>query len=252
VYAVKLEIFEGPLDLLLHLVDKNQLDITEIALSSICGEYREYLDNLQKLNLEIESSFLMVFASLLEIKSKSLLPPVPKDEEDGEVSDEHELVKRLREYRLIKEAAVELLSLKERSDRAFPRPGIDRDEPDIELLTGMEAGDILNAYLSVLRRFEESKPASGLQMTRQNISFPFIIRMVNRKISRRYRTSLFELFDSPPDRLRFIVIFLVLLEMARRRKIRLCQEDPLGGITIINCRRCAEGDAGSALSRKAG
>lgn len=235
-YEVKLEIFEGPLDLLLALVDKNHLDITNIALASICGEYRDYLLRLAELNLEIESSFLTVFASLLEIKSKALLPVPPKSEEEEEPEPEHELVIRLREYRLIKEAAAEMALLKEKSEMSFSRPEVeDSNEGELEFSTNLTKEDILDAYLSVMRRFEDSKEQPMLSVTRDEVSFPLVIRLINNKIKARAATYFYELFDSPPDRLQFIIIFLALLEMARRRKIQLRQDGD--GITIINPRR---------------
>ncbi|CAN0186873.1 unnamed protein product, partial [Phaeothamnion confervicola] len=114
-YQVDLPQFEGPLDLLLSLVDKEKLNITEISLASVAQQYQQYLLTLERLNLEVESSYIVVFAQLLEIKSRLLLPPV--EEEDGYGYEdysspadayedpEEDLVEQLRMYKLVKEAA---------------------------------------------------------------------------------------------------------------------------------------------------
>jgi segregation and condensation protein A len=241
-YSVKLELFEGPLDLLLHLVDSRKLDITQISLASICGEYQDYLRMIQEMSLEIESSFLTVFASLLEIKSKVLLPAIPRCEEGEEAEEpEHELVVRLREYRLIKEAASRLLEMKEEVEASFGRPPEEPGEEECEFATSLTGADLAQAYLSVVQRFEERQSPPTYQVSREEISFPLIIQLINSKIRARAELCLHELFDSAPDRLRFIVIFLALLEMARRRRIRLQQDADRGGITIFNCRGSSRG-----------
>lgn len=237
-YSVKLEIFEGPLDLLLHLVDKNQLDITEISLSKISRGYEDYLIKLQELNLEIESSFIVVFATLLEIKSKMLLPKAPPSgEEEEEEPTEHELVRRLKEYRQFKRVAEEMEEMAEEASHCFCRADkaeIAADSP--VLFTQFSPEDLMDIYISVLRKMHNQKPESFVEMEGEKISFPLILKMISNRIKSRLSASLQDLFDDPPTRIQFIVTFLVLLEMAKRKKISLMQEPGEETITIINCK----------------
>jgi segregation and condensation protein A len=237
VYAVKLEIFEGPLDLLLHLVDKNKLDITEVSLAAIAGEYEGYIHKIRGMNLEVESSFLTVFASLLQIKSKLLLPAPPKEEEEEE-SPEHELVFKLREYRHFKETALKLENLKSQMELTYPRPPIENinSENDAEpvLTTQLTKEDLMDMYVAVMRKFNGRREESTIEFTREQVSLPFILRMISKKIQKRLTTSFYDLFDSPPNRVEFIITFLALLEMARRRKISLVQNAGEQRVVIIN------------------
>lgn len=237
-YSVTLEIFEGPLDLLLHLVDKNQLDITEISLAKISRGYEDYLMKLQELNLEIESSFIVVFATLLEIKSKILLPkPPPPNEEEEEEPSEHELIRRLKEYRQFKQAAEKMAEMADEASRCFCRS--DQAEKVTEtpvLFTQFTPEDLMDIYISVLRKKKDQITESFIEMEGEKISFPLILKMITNRIKSRLSASLEDLFDVPPTRIQFIVTFLVLLEMAKRKKISLKQDPGEEVITIINCK----------------
>jgi len=238
-YSVKLKTFEGPLELLLHLVDKSKLDITEISLASICREYREYLMKLRELDLEIESSFLTVFASLLEIKSRLLLPVPPSEEEEDKEPPEHELVTRLKEYRSFKIFAGKLARMSETVSASFPRVNMDEmDALDAPVITTqVSANDLMDIYVSVMRKMNRQSGDNVVEIPCEKVSFPLIFKIISRKIRSRLSTSLLELFDSPPDKVQFIMTFLVLLEMARRRKINLVQENEEDIIRIINRRQ---------------
>jgi segregation and condensation protein A len=116
-YTVRLEMFEGPLDLLLHLIKKNEINITDIPIALITEQYLDYLKLMKELNLDVAGDYLLMASTLLHIKSKMLLPPSPEQEEEGGEDPRAELVRRLLEYQKYKEAAAEL----ER------RPMLDRD-----------------------------------------------------------------------------------------------------------------------------
>jgi len=254
-YAVKNEVFEGPLDLLLYLVDKNRLDITEISLASICDEYSHYLTRLRQMNLEVESSFLTTFASLLEIKSKHLLPPAPKDEVGAETEPpEHELVTKLREYRKFKEAVLLLDRQKEITSLAFPREHDSNSDEAIAILTSqVTAFDLMDVYLEVMRNFEcRKKEETIIELSKEIISMQFMLKLISKKIKEKKICKLYELFDCAPDRLYFIVTFLALLELARRRKINLLQDSGCGVITIISCRQANVEVSSEDRGQKAG
>ncbi|MFP4496716.1 MAG: segregation and condensation protein A [Vulcanimicrobiota bacterium] len=232
-YLISLEIFQGPLDLLLHLVDRNKLDITEIALASLVEEYRAYLDHLLKMELEIESSFLTVFASLLQIKSKILLPAPPADEE--EEIPEHELVEKLREYKKLKEMGTLLEEMKQKAEACFLRPAQEIEtHEELVFTTQLDPQDLMDIYVSVMRRFSETPDTKTIELEKEQISFPFILRMISKKIKARLHTGFHELFDSAPEKIEFIVTFLALLEMARQKHISLIQQENDSNFIIVN------------------
>ena len=104
-YKLKLDIFEGPLDLLLYLIKKNDIDICDIPIATITDQYMEYIEMMKLLDLEIVGEFLVMAATLMQIKSRMLLPPEPIEEEDHQEDPRDELMKRLQEYKLFKEIA---------------------------------------------------------------------------------------------------------------------------------------------------
>ncbi len=232
-YQVKEEFFEGPLDLLLHLVNRERLDICEISLARISDDYLAYLHHMQELNIDIESSFIVVFASLLEIKSRLLLPPAPPDENSQAQEEEqspHELVMRLREYSRLKELGAFFADRAEESSRCIPRPG-DGLEPDYYL--GLTAADLLAAMQDVLNRSLEEAQEGPLSIQKVEISVPERMKMIWKKILRE-GTILFDriLFGSR-SRTEIIISFLAILELTRLRKIRIVQERLNDRITII-------------------
>ncbi len=229
-YSVKLKQFEGPLDLLLHMVDKRKLDITEISLASLVDEYQKYMLKLQKLNLEIESSYLTVFASLLEIKSKVLLPEPPKVED--ETPQEHTLVIQLRQYKEAKEMAKILQTLKEEEEARFIRTSILEPVDHIVFTTQITPKDLMEIYLQTIRKFKLREEKKEITLKKEEISFPFMLRLIAKKISKCDTTSMYKLFESPPSKIQFILTFLALLEMAREQRIKLMQKD--SDIIIVN------------------
>jgi len=236
-YQVKEEFFEGPLDLLLHLVTKAKLDICEISLTRISEDYLAYLHHMQELNIEIESSFIVVFASLLEIKSRLLLPPAEPEETSqspGEEQSPHELVRRLREYKRLKELSSFFSGKEEESLKSIPRRlnGSD-DGPDRELYLSVTLADLLAAMQDVLNRSLEGPAESPMTIQKVQITVPERMKMIWKKILRE-GTILFEkILSGPHTRAEIIVSFLAVLELARLRKIRMVQEKFGAHITII-------------------
>lgn len=235
-YSVKLEFFEGPLDLLLHLVEKNKLDISEVSLTSICGEYKAYLTKLRDLNLELESSFITVFAELLHMKSRALLPIPPQEEDVKEELQEHELVAKLKEYQKFKLAAEKFNQISQERVLSYTRnfSSLSQwEESSPVLTTQLTPYDLMDLYVDIVRRTGIRNDVSTVEIPPDDISYPFIFKLISKKIRESVINSLEDLFDSPPDKIRFIMTFLVLLEMARRRRISLIQEENQEGIKIV-------------------
>lgn len=235
-YKVQLPYFEGPLDLLLSLVEESELDITEISLAEVTGQYREYLEILGQLDVEIESSYLVVFAQLLELKSRLLLPePEPDDNHlfgFEEESDEDDLVARLREYQRLKRAADWLAEREGQSLARYPHPS-GLSEPDTPLLHL----SMRSLHRAALRCLKPKSPfKEPIDYKKIELSVPDRVEQIWGRIQSarqagKKRTSFYELLKSE-DRSKPLVVvtFLALLEMARRDRIELFQDGFQGEI----------------------
>jgi segregation and condensation protein A len=227
-YKVNLPFFEGPLDLLLSLVEQSELDITEISLSEVTGQYREYLELLGDLDIEIESSYLVVFAQLLELKSRLLLPTI-EPEDDGMLpgydddSVEDDLVARLREYQKLKKAAMWLAERESQSLARYPHPS-GLSEPETPLLNVSRR----SLYLAALRVLRPRKPfKEPIGYRKVELSVPERVEEIWTHLRGQQRRVTFsELLRREGDRKGLVVVtFLALLEMARRDRVTLYQDN---------------------------
>ncbi|MBI3927138.1 MAG: segregation/condensation protein A [Armatimonadetes bacterium] len=224
-YQVQLPQYEGPLDLLLELVGRLRLDITEISLAQVAGQYQAYLESLHELNVEIESSYVVVFAQLLEIKSRVLLPEPPPPEEPESSQQEEEgsgadLVERLKTYKAFKEMAEWLGEREASSSARYPHP-CELPEPDIPALELSLAS--LAAAMSRLDRSTRA-PRPPVEVKRVEISVPQRAQQIWQWLTSRPRALFRELLGKKPSRGLIVVTFLALLELARREQVRLRQE----------------------------
>lgn len=244
-WQVKLDGFEGPLDLLLFLVTKEQLDITEISLARVADEYFSYLKTLQAaaaeaqamgFDLDVESGYLVVFACLLEMKSRMLLPPDPDLEmPDGfdleRDTEEHDLVERLKEYKRFKEASNQLQDRERQSLQMFARPETDEETVEADDSAGLDVSlpDLLDALRSLLESNQRRKKTSrGLRLQRVAVSVPQRMKEILTALvelgAAEQRCEFGELFEDEVSRPQIIVTFLAVLELARLRRIRVSQE----------------------------
>lgn len=228
-YSVKIPVFEGPLDLLLHLIKENKIDIYDIPIALITRQYLEYLELMKELNIDIASEFLVMAATLIYIKSRMLLP---RDEaqEDLEEDPRLELVERLLEYQAIKEAAYEL---KEREEEWLwilrrPRMSID-DEPQELYLFDLNIFDLLGAFKRLLERLppETLKISAETLTVKERISY--ILNLIEEKDPLRFD----DIFEGVRTKELFIVTFIALLEVIRLGLVRAYQERPFGIIWIF-------------------
>ena len=229
-YKVQLPFFEGPLDLLLDLVEEAELDITEISLSDVTGQYQEYLELLGQLDVEIESSYLVVFAQLLELKSRLLLPePEPDDSHlfGFEIEpDEDDLVTRLREYQRLKKAALWLGEREGQSLARYRHPS-GLSEPETPLLHL----SLRSLHSAALRCLKEKKPfREPVNYKKIELSVPERVEQIWGELQAaqtrgKARVSFSELLhEKKKNRPLVVVTFLALLEMARRDRIQLYQK----------------------------
>src|SRR5437870_1534260 len=158
-YKVKFEVFEGPLDLLLYLIKKEEVDIYEVNLTKLATQFIEYIETMRLLDLEIAGEFLVMAATLMYIKSRELLPveqQTPTDGEDEGEDPRYELIRQLVEYKKFKDAAARLALLEARQDDVFPRlPGKLAFEPPAPPKAEVSIFDLVNAVNSVLKRFNQ-------------------------------------------------------------------------------------------------
>lgn len=230
-YTVRLEMFEGPLDLLLHLIQKNEVDIFNIPIALITQQYLETLNVMKVLNLDIAGEYLLMASTLLHIKSKLLLPsPAEEEAEEGE-DPRAELVRRLLEYQKYKEAAAEL----ER------RPMLDRDvfvrlmvagEEESKSEERIEANlfELLDLFRQVLER---AKPETVHEVVLDRISVEEKVQEILSLLERENRSIGFHrLFPEQVSRRVIIVTFLAILELVKMKRIRIFQGAPFETIRI--------------------
>ncbi len=232
-YRVSLSQFEGPLDLLLHLIEKSELNIEDVFVSEITSQYLALLDSLDELDMDRASEFLTVAAQLLLIKSRQLLPrPLPPVAE-GEEDPEAVFLERLKAYKLFKEQSLRLDEL--RREAAESRTRLPEDVPlppqKIEL-TEVSADALYTAFLTVLNRCgKESAPT-----TRSVRADAFTVRGQARRIRERLRTAKVlrfdELFEAGASRMELVVTFMALLELSAGGEIRLSQQAAFAPIRI--------------------
>ena len=239
---IKVQAFEGPLDLLVHLIKKNQMNIYDIQISVITKQYLEYLDLMQELNLDVASEFLVMAATLIHIKSKWLLPRPetaagdPVDEEDPRDA----LVRRLLEHQKFK-AAAELLHDKEtlrsaqyaRPDARIEEIAGDDYEPEIEV----DLFSLLSAFRQVLERARERPP---VPLPAEQISIETRIEQLLERLSETEACGFADLFAHDATRADMIVTFLAMLEMIRLKLIRVFQQGGAGAIRIYKRARPAD------------
>lgn len=235
-YSVKLDAFEGPLDLLLHLINRYEIDIYDIPVSKITEQYLLYIHTMKELQLDIASEYLVMAATLLSIKSKMLLPERESEELfddeqlDYEEDPRDELMERLIEYKQFKEAAS---SLKEKeSDRAqiFSKPPTSMElqlnelENERELTIDVSLYDMLSALQKLMKRNKIQKPVQA-KITRQEISIEDKMSDVLNQLSlSKGRKNFLDFFDNP-DKGVVVTTFLAVLELMKTKKVIVEQEN---------------------------
>ncbi|BCB04590.1 segregation and condensation protein A [Bacillus sp. KH172YL63] len=230
---MKIDAFEGPLDLLLHLINSLEIDIYDIPMAQITEQYMLYVQTMKDLQLDVASEYLVMAATLLAIKSKMLLPKHDDDLLDDEIEFEEEdprdeLVERLIEYRKFKEAANELKHREEERGQVYTKPPSDLSEytEEVDLKKGeaqVSLYDMLGAFHKLLRRKKLQKPVQT-RITRQEISIEKRMDDILQNLRGiKKRTSFTSLFQSD-NKEHLVVTFLAVLELMKRKQIIVNQE----------------------------
>ncbi|MBQ9984518.1 MAG: segregation/condensation protein A [Lachnospiraceae bacterium] len=240
--AYKLQVFEGPLDLLLHLIEKNKVDIYDIPIVTITEQYLEYVEQMQEQDMDIMSEFLVMAGTLLQIKSKMLLPKEEVEEEE-EDDPRAELVRRLLEYKMYKYAALELKDMElDASHNLYKKPTIPkevasyREEIDpATLVDGMTLNMLNDIFKSIMRKqVDKIDPIRSKFGTIEKEEINIEDRMVQIREEVRglkginFRT----LLESQPTRMNIIITFMSILELMKVGAITIRQEETFGEIVI--------------------
>lgn len=243
-YQVKIDTFEGPLDLLLHLINRLEIDIYDIPMSEITDQYLIYIKTMKELHLDVASEYLVMAATLLAIKSKMLLPKheevIVEDEMEMNYEEDprDELVERLIEYRKYKEAAEDLKSLEEERNLMFSKPPSDlsdlsKDIPVEKVEINVTIYDMLGALQKMMRRKKLQKPLAT-KIARQEISIEKRMEEILVELkSFKGRKSFYELFPFPQKE-HIVVSFLAILELMKRQEIQIEQEKNFAEIFVMS------------------
>ena len=225
-YIVSLKQFDGPLDLLLTLISNAKIDIQDIFVSQITEQYLETMKLVDELDMDSASEFLQMAATLLEIKSRAMLPKPPKPEDPDELTPEEQLIRQLEEYRQFKEVSARMHQLEEDARRLmtklpeeYPLP-----PPNIEI-TGLTLDKLLKAYQRVLARASqgETDDLASREIRRDSFTVAGCMARISRSLrsgARRFS----ELFGETFTRQEVVTMFLAMLELIRLNRLRVSQE----------------------------
>lgn len=234
-YSIKLPLFEGPLDLLLHLIRENKIDIYDIPISIITHQYLEYIEMMKELNLDVAGEFLLMAATLIHIKSRMLLPVDEKAEGEGEEDPRLELVQRLIEYQSFKDAS---LSLREREDewsKVFSRQSEKKEDSE------GYAGEELNLFdlglfdlIGAFKKLLDKAPPEIINITRETLTVKDRMAFITERLENNEAISFENLLEVNWSKSHLIVTFIALLELLRLGLARVYQEKDFGSIWIVN------------------
>jgi segregation and condensation protein A len=233
-YKIQLEKFEGPLDLLLYLIKKEEIDIYDIPIAQITEQYIQYIEFMKVLDLDGIGDFLVMAATLLQIKSRMLLPPDPSEVEPQE-DPRTELVRRLEEYQRIKEAAEELRVRAEQRQDLFPR------RVDVEAVAGLkdESREVyfeanLFDLITALTAAMANKPEhASYEVAREEYTVEEKVHAILHMLVDRPSVRLQELFDSARNKIEVIVTFMAVLELCKMKEVVVAQKRLFADIELI-------------------
>ncbi|TDU67140.1 condensin subunit ScpA [Prosthecobacter fusiformis] len=234
-YKVKLEIFEGPLDLLLYLIKKDEIDIYDVSIGRITKQYLDYINTFKMLNIEVASEFIVMAANLMYIKSRELLPQTqqPPDEDADEEDPRWELIRQLVEYKKFKDVASFLGTQEVKADEFFATtpelPDLSAPAPNVAGQVGIF--DLIRAFQKVLKRFENTTDIREIVSDRYSVADK--IEHLLEAIPMGGRVRFDSLFSTAASRVEVIVTFLAMLELMKLNHLMVEQEQMLGDIVVI-------------------
>ncbi len=233
-YTIKLTDFEGPLDLLLFFIKRDELDIYNIPISKITKEFFDYVHFMESLDLEVAGEFLVMAAELMQIKVKMLLPPEPG--EDEEEDPRANLVKRLIEYKRFKEMAGAMSGMEDEQRKVFSRgyreadPKVMTETDDENLMRDVSLFDLIASFKFVMDRMPKRLVHEVIQL---NITVEEQIAYLTELFKHRSEVTFAELMAKMEDKIRIVVTFLALLELIRGKQLIVRQHETFGDLSIM-------------------
>ena len=234
IYSIKLDVFEGPLDLLLHLIQKDEMDIRDIRIAEITERYLEYLNLMQQLDLDVASEFLVMAATLLYLKSQSILPSVEPDDQQP-VRDREELVKQLLDYKQFKDASQALGRYAERRDQIYGRSiELDTEREDLrEFQIKATLFDLLSAFQLTTERLQFIDVDAYEEINEELITVEEKMAFLEYRLNDSEQVQFEELFSGFASKAEQIVTFLAILELIRLQRIIAVQSGQFAQIYIV-------------------
>lgn len=230
-YQVSLQSFHGPLDLLLYLVRRNEVDIHEIPISVVADQFLEYLRTIDQLDIELVGDFLVMAATLMEIKVRGLIPSNAEVDSTEGPDPRRQLVKQLLEYRRFKDAAAALEEKAELHATRLPRvPPLEAAEPGVQAVRPVELWDLVSAFARLMRETQGLQPKT---ITIDDVPQEVYEREVVERVRADRRVNFRDVFTPPWTRSKLIGLFLAVLELIKRREIALDQAEPFGEIWLL-------------------
>ena len=231
-YKVKLEVFEGPLDLLLYLIKRDEVDIYDISLERITTQYLEFMEAFKVLDLDVAGEFVVMAANLIYLKSRSLLPVSvqPPEEETEEEDPRWELVRQLLEYKKFKDAAAQLGVREATQSNLFARLPEKSETMAERPLGDVSVFDLINDFNKILKRINQKEDLREIFEENFTVSdkIDLILKMTGHGVPLKFT----ELFSSAASRAEIVVTFLALLELIRLKQLRCVQDSPFGEIEV--------------------
>lgn len=229
---IKIDEFEGPLDLLLHLIKESKMDIFNLKIELIADQYLDYINKMEEMNLDIVSSYLVMAAELIEMKSKMLLPRKDKEEEEEEEDPQEQLVNRLIEYQKYKDLTEEFKKLEKERHTFFTKTPENIREylPEVEVIsnTDVTLNDLLEAFQKFLERQKQNEPLFT-KVTKREMSVEERRVSIKKILKTKKKFNFLELFDVLTKEY-VVVTFLAILEMARQNELIIIQDNNFGEI----------------------
>lgn len=225
-YAVKIDAFEGPLDLLLHLIKESKVDIWDIKIMDITEQYLNYIKSMESLNLNIASEYLVMASELMEIKSKMLLPRYEAETNEEEEDPREQLIQKLIEYQKYKDMTKSFKELEEVRHEFYtkaPESLKEYVEEDTIISSDVTLDDLMNAFQKFLQRKELEKPLSTT-VTKREITVEERRTSIRNILKERKKVDFFELFEEVTKEY-IVVTFLAVLEMAKKQELTIHQEN---------------------------
>lgn len=228
--SFKLDGFEGPLDLLLHLIKEKNVSIQDVKISEITDQYLKYMENIHDLDMDEATAFLDMTSRLLEIKSKSLLPIETADEEEEEMDEETRLKIQLQEYQLFKEAGGNLQKF-ENVNRFYKQP--DKNVGDARIVFNQFNLDkLLDAFAFILMRTKDRENPQEKKISKDRWTVADKMAFLNNVLKEHAEINFFSLFDDSYSKLEVITVFMAILELLKHQKIEVVQAEKYADIKI--------------------